>query len=86
MAVMFKVSATTGTYIKDGQEKKRYADIGVVLETRAGPMLKLETIPVNWDGVAFLNDPNKRSDGKVAPTKQEAGLPSDDFADDDIPF
>lgn len=86
MAVIYKVSATAGTYIKDGQEKKRYADIGVVIETRAGPMLKLETVPVGWDGVAFLNDPNKRSDGKVAPSKQAVGLPDDDFADDDLPF
>ena len=36
--------------------------IGSIIETRNGPMLKLDSVPLKeggWDGWAYLNDPKK---------------------------
>ena len=65
MAKIYDVVAITGTYTgADGKEKKRYATLGAVIETKHGLMLKLETIPVTWEGMAYLNDPRKREEPK----------------------
>lgn len=58
------VKASIGTYTdKDGKEKNRYRAIGSVIETRAGQMLVLDLMPFkNWDGKAFLNDPEFETD------------------------
>lgn len=79
MSVKFKVVAITGKYTQDGQEKNRYADLGVVMETRNGLMLKLETVPVGWDGWAYLNDPKPREDQK------KSGRPMRDEFSDNLP-
>lgn len=91
MAILFKVSATAGKYTdKDGNEKNRYVDMGVVMETKNGPMLKIEAVPVGWDGWAYLNEPKAREEGE----RQERARPArnaqpaqagDDFAADDLP-
>lgn len=61
MGKLYDIRAITGEYEKDGETKKRYATIGVVLETKnGGQMIKLETIPVGWDGVAYLNEPYQK--------------------------
>ena len=75
MGVKYEVTAITGKYTdREGKEKNRYAKLGVVMDTKNGPMLKLETIPVGWDGFAYLNEP--RTDDR--PKKQSN--------DDDPPF
>jgi hypothetical protein len=56
---------------KDG--KKFYSNIGRYMETKAGPMIKLDVIPVGWDGWAYVSDP-------LPPKGQKA----DDM--DDIPL
>lgn len=64
MAVKYKVVAPAGKYTDaQGNEKTRYVDVGVIIETRNGLMLKAEAIPVNWDGTAFLNDPKPKQSG-----------------------
>lgn len=41
MAVKYKVVAPAGKYTDaQGQEKTRYVDVGVIIETRNGLMLK----------------------------------------------
>ena len=40
---------------KDG--KGVFKDIGRIVDTKKGPMLKLDVIPVNWDGFAWVMDP-----------------------------
>lgn len=94
MAVKFEVTAITGKYTdRDGNEKNRYQKIGVVVESRNGPMLKMESVPLNWDGWAYLNEPKEREQSASgnrsnAPRQQpEAFKPEGDapFADD-IPF
>lgn len=88
MSVKYDVVAITGTYTNaQGEEKKRYQRIGVILTTKSGGyMLRVESIPVGWDGAAFLNDPREREDGKDAKpaAKPRAAKPAP--TDDDIPF
>ena len=60
MATIYEVTVRAGTYQKDGQEKVRYQRIGSVIETKKGPMLKLDQVPLvegGWEGWAFLFSP-----------------------------
>lgn len=84
MAVIYEVTVRAGTYQKDGQEKTRYQRIGSVIDTKKGPMLKLDQVPLvegGWEGWAYLFTP-KEGDQKFAPAKQS----NDGFPDDDIQF
>lgn len=87
MSRKYEVTAITGKYTdKNGDEKNRYQTIGVVLETRNGLMLKLESIPIGFDGWAYLNEPKER-DQREAPRQQHRSQQSrggDDMSD--IPF
>lgn len=81
MATIYEVTVKAGTYQKDGQEKVRYQRIGSVIETKKGPMLKLDQMPLvegGWEGWAYLFTP--KEDGYKAPAKQS----SKEF--DDIDF
>ena len=80
MAIIYEVTIRAGTYQKDGQEKVRYQRIGSVIETKKGPMLKLDQVPLvegGWAGWAYLFEP-KEGDQKFAPAKQS----NDGFPDD----
>jgi len=84
MAILYEVTVKAGTYQKDGQDKIRYQRIGSVIETKKGPMLKLDQMPIvegGWEGWAYLFTP-KEGDKKFAPAKQS----DDGFPDDDMPF
>jgi hypothetical protein len=87
MGVRYFIKAKGGEYEKDGQTKTKWIDIGVVLETQKGFMMKLDCIPTGWDGVAFLADPEKKpqgsSRGQYGP---RGGRPVPPVEDDDIPF
>lgn len=77
---IYEVSVITGKYVnKDGVNKNRYQRIGSVIETKNGPMLKLESLPImdegGWNGWAFMNTPK---------LKETEGLPQ--LEDDDVPF
>ena len=74
MTKKFDVTVITGKYkVRDGVEKNRYQTVGVVLETRNGLMLKLESIPIGWDGWAYLNEP--RDWGTDAPRERRTATP-----------
>ena len=77
---MYEVVAIVGKYTnKDGQEKNRYQKIGSVVDTKSGPMLKLDLMPITeegWSGWAYLNEPK--------PKEGYQGLPKDEG--DEIPF
>jgi hypothetical protein len=83
MAVKYRVSATTGEYTdREGNTKKRYVDLGVVMDTKnGGLMLKLEAIPVGWDGCAWLNEPKEREERTGGRNREKQFNP-----DDDVPF
>ena len=76
MSKLYEITIVSGKYKnKDGVEKSRYTNIGSVLETKNGPMLKLDTIPLmdgGWSGWAYLNTPK---------TKEDQGFPKDDDID-----
>lgn len=71
MAITHFVKAAVSEYQdKDGTTKKRYATIGVIMETKHGLMMKLESLPFYAlkDGglLAYLNPP----EDKAIPTVQ----------------
>jgi hypothetical protein len=79
-----EISCIVGEYTNaQGEKKKRYQRIGSVIETKNGPMLKLDVIPLReggWDGWAYMNDP-KPQEGREQPRR--SGF--DDMSDD-MPF
>jgi hypothetical protein len=76
-----EISCIVGEYKNaQGQVKKRYQRIGSIIETKNGPMLKLDNIPLReggWDGWAYINDPRPQEDRQPRQTES---------IDDDIPF
>lgn len=83
MAITHYVKAAVSEYEdkSDGKMKKRYQTIGVIMETKHGLMLKLESLPfyAMKDGglLAYLNPP----EDKAIATQQV----SKDFVSD-VPF
>jgi hypothetical protein len=66
MAITHFVKAVVSEYQdKDGATKKRYQSIGVLMETKHGLMLKLETLPLYAlkDGglLAYCNPPEDKA-------------------------
>ena len=84
---IYDAVATIGEYTdKQGQTKKRYMNVGVVMENDSGQLsLKLETIPVGptWSGWISFYEPKERA-ALVAPAP---AAPAGGFDDDgSIPF
>lgn len=82
------VKVITGQYTNaQGQQKNRYMKIGSIIETKNGPMLKLDANPFvkgGWDGWAYLNDPDPvEGEQPRQPAHQGSGF---DDMDNDIPF
>jgi hypothetical protein len=86
--VLNEITVITGTYRNaQGQDKKRYQRIGSVIDTKNGPMLKLDVIPLKeggWDGWAYINEPRPRDQAANGNIARPAGL-STEFIDDDLP-
>lgn len=74
MALRYQVAAVTGKYEdRDGKEKSRYVNIGSVMDTKnGGLLLKLDAIPLNWDGFAYLNEPREQGE-RPASSERSAG-------------
>lgn len=84
MAKTHDVVAVTGKYTDNsGKEKSRYQTIGAIIETKNGPMLKLESVPLGWDGWAYMNEPKEKITTPAADKKAASGAA--DLADD-VPF
>lgn len=82
-----------GTYMKDGEEKNRYENVGQVLEDENGGKLYLLKRTFNPAGVPNPDDKDmvllsvfevRDRDDAPPPSKKKAA-PQDDL-DDDIPF
>lgn len=84
--ILKEISCIVGEYTNSqGEKKKRYQRIGSVIETKNGPMLKLDVMPLReggWDGWAYMNDPRPQ-EGQAQPRRQASGF--DDMSDD-VPF
>lgn len=58
--VINEVKVKSGTYMKNGEEKASYQRIGSIIETKKGPMLKIDSMPIiegGWSGWAYLFEP-----------------------------
>lgn len=93
----YDVVAITGSYTdRNGIEKRRYMNCGAVFETEKGLSLKIEALPVGFDGWFQLYEPRSEQQPAVqrrqtfrqpAAQRQAATVAAEqeDF-DDDIPF
>ena len=77
MAVTKELIAKNGTYKnKQGEEKTRYIKVGVKMETDKGTMMKIEALPVPFEGWIYERDlPEKTGVVATKPTEM-----------DDVPF
>jgi hypothetical protein len=61
-----EITCITGSYTnQQGEKKNRYLRIGSIIETKNGPMLKLDQLPLKeggWDGWAYINDPKPKEE------------------------
>lgn len=89
MALRYKIKVMQ-KYKQGNEEKTRYIDIGAVLDGRNGGfILKLESVPVGWDGWAYLTEPETHGSGqrRGAPPARTNAAPSGPAGEDeDIPF
>ena len=85
MGIKYDCIVKNGTYTdKTGAEKTRWQKIGVCVETKQGGLaVKLETIPVTWDGWISLAEPKPKESGAGNPVPSGAGLAG---IEEDIPF
>lgn len=87
MGIKYEVTAVTGTYKdREGNEKKEYQRIGIVAEGRNGLSLKLKSIPVGWDGWAYLNEPKPKEERQQRSSASNKAAAPDEFEDSDVPF
>jgi hypothetical protein len=77
--VLKEITIISGQYTNaKGEKKNRYQRIGLVIGTKNGDMLKLDSMPLidgGWNGWAYMNEPRTDSEFKE----------KSDF-DKDIPF
>lgn len=65
MARIYVIKAKVGEYTdQQGVKKTKYLDIGAVFDGQNGLSMKLDAIPTNWDGFAFLAEPQPRQQGQ----------------------
>jgi hypothetical protein len=70
-----EIRAKTG---EDKDGKPFYKTIGRYMETKKGPMIKLDVAPLGWDGWAYVSDPLPKDGQRPAKNLGEM--------DNDIPF
>lgn len=68
-------------------DKPRWINVGAVLETRNGLRIKLDSIPVGFNGWLALFEPKPRDANQQRPAQQAQKPPADDNGfNDSIPF
>lgn len=83
MGIKYEVIAKAGTYESNGETKTRWHKCGVVLESSKGLSLKLESLPIVFDGWLNLWEPKAKEDAP-APKKSRGSSGFDDL--DEPPF
>ena len=85
--ILNEITCVTGSYTNnDGVKKNRYLRIGSIIETKNGPMLKLDQLPLKeggWDGWAYINDPKPKEEYQQRQKPKGNGF---DDMNDDMPF
>lgn len=83
MPKIYDIVATTGEYqTRDGQTKKRFTNIGAVFQTKNGMSMKLESVPIGWNGWASFYEPKERAQ----PQERRSSGSGVFGANEDIPF
>ena len=63
--VINEIKVASGKYTnKAGEEKTSYQRIGSIIETKKGPMIKIDSIPVvegGWSGWAYIFEPRDQA-------------------------
>ena len=68
------------SYEKNGEKKTRYDNIGYLFTKSDGKQgIKITSLPVGWDGWAFLQDP-------LPPKEQQQPKQESENNFDDVPF
>lgn len=84
MSVKFEVCARGETYkTQSGEEKSRWIKCGVVVETKNGLAMKLESVPVVTDGWFSLFEPKPRDEQQPRPQQRRQSAGS---YQEDVPF
>lgn len=83
MANYQEVRAKTG---EDKDGKAIWRTIGRVMETKNGPMLKLDTLPLQWDGWAYLKDPLPKDEAPQRDQRTHSQRKRGDDFDESAPF
>lgn len=88
MAVKYDAIAKNGSYTKDGVEKTKWVKVGVVVDTKNGGLaLKIEQLPVPFDGWLQLAEPKTKEQLQQQFNPQlEQESESGNAPNDDIPF
>ena len=84
-----EITVITGTYTNaQNQQKNRYQRIGSIIDTKNGPMLKIDVIPLKeggWDGWAYINEPKPKDDQQPQQHRQASQGSGFDDMNDDLP-
>lgn len=98
MSKKFDVVATVGEYTNaQGETKKRYQNVGAMVEGQNGPYIVLEAwfnpAAIAKDGRVYLNLYEPKQQGqqqapqqRQAPQRQQQAAPTNDWDSDPIPF
>lgn len=89
MSIKYEACARGEKYTTaDGQEKQRWIKCGVVIDSKNGLSLKLESIPVNFDGWLSFFEPKPREEQRPQQRQQRPQQRQSGFDDmpDDVPF
>lgn len=80
--VKYEVMAKNGTYKdRNGDEKARWLKLGVCFESEKGLSIKLDSVPINFDGWMTLMTPKpKENTNGIIQTRSVNNM------DEDIPF
>lgn len=78
-----EVRAKTG---ENSEGKAFYKTIGRVIETQKGQMLKLDVVPLGWDGWAYLNEPMEKGDAPAGRPVNASRAAARRVMEDDPPF
>lgn len=81
MALKYEAKARVGTYTnQNGEEKPNWVRVGAVFETSKGLSMKMDAVPVGFDGWISFFEPKPKDGSKPAQA------PGNTIEDDEVPF
>lgn len=87
MRKIYDAVVVTGEYQdRQGNTKKRYLTVGAVFEGERGMSLKLEALPVSFNGWISFYPVREQSETRRQPSPRRDPDPQGAPFDDDIPF